>query len=157
MLPVTSAPAPSISVVSRTRPVPAAVCTGSPVRFSSTPIRFPSSELRTYRSTPLSAATSLTAPAWSAPCCRRSASSRRVRASTDFVSALCAATLSAAKSRTSGSHGVPVVKPAPADPSHTIGERSGSRPMPMPGCRSSAGSRTWSAPISAFGIPSSSP
>ena len=57
-----------------------------------------------------------------------------------------------------GSHGRPFVKPLLGRAlSHCIGVRSGSRPCPTPGCRSSAGSRISSRAIWPFVIPISSP
>ena len=54
-------------------------------------------------------------------------------------------------------NGEPLVKPALAVSSHGIGVRTGSRPRPRPGSRSSRGSCTWSAGISTRPMPSSSP
>ena len=50
-----------------------------------------------------------------------------------------------------------VVKPAFGAFTHSIGERSGSRPRPLPGSFFSAGSRTWSGAIDTSSMPSSSP
>src|SRR5690606_40274808 len=61
-----------------------------------------------------------------------------------FRSPSCAATLRLSQSGLSGSQGSPVVKPALSELSQGIGVREGSRPRPMPGWRSSRGSRTLS-------------
>ena len=51
-------------------------------------------------------------------------------------------TLRSRQSSFSGSQGAPVVKPAFGVASHGIGVRTGSRPRPRPGSRSSRGSCT---------------
>ena len=57
----------------------------------------------------------------------------------------------------SGSHGTPVLNPRCSLSSHGYGVRSGSRPNPCPGSRSSAGSRMRSGGTAVSTIPSSSP
>ena len=73
-------------------------------------------------------------------------------------SSVSAATLRVRQSALSGSQGSPVVKPAwGSAPVQGMGVRTGSRPIPSPGWRSSAGSRTRSGGIGTSSSPSSSP
>src|SRR3954449_6160207 len=91
-------------------------------------------------------------PVCSASLPARSCASRRYSDSAESGSAAWRATHSSSASAISGSHGTPVVKPAPGPASdggsHGIGARSGSRPST---------STIRSAGISASGRPSSSP